>query len=387
VTNQNIYTIFPYKKNLIKLSDPKSARAIYKNKIVDLKTMEVTKASWTKWFEEYNFSINQFFHKPRVTHLFYELGFLIENENIVREDTILALDFDYQDIDYDFKLTYHSSIHLSLEKSISFNQFNKLFLEGRKELLAGNCYQFNLTCEHIYNWKKNLYGPMDFISSLWNKNDQRGAFGSATYIRSIDKLYLSNSPECLFQLNKNVLSTMPIKGTVALKDSSNFKKQWKKLRKSKKDESELFMIIDLLRNDLARIDLPRAKVIKKKWPLLVPGLLHQYAQIEVPLSDHISLKRILEKIFPGGSVTGAPKKRVIKILQDLEKRERKFYCGSTLIFFKEMKSASINIRSAEIDFNSRNLTYQSGGGITLQSNANAEFGEMIAKRASFIRSL
>jgi len=74
------------------------------------------------------------------------------------------------------------------------------------------------------------------------------------------------------------------------------------------------------------------------------------AKIEIELSKSVTVKRILEKIFPGGSVTGAPKKRVIKLLLELEKRERKFYCGSTMICFDKMKSASINIRSAEINF-------------------------------------
>jgi anthranilate/para-aminobenzoate synthase component I len=147
------------------------------------------------------------------------------------------------------------------------------------------------------------------------------------------------------------------------------------------------MIIDLLRNDLAKIELPRARVIEKKLPLIVPGLLHQYAKIEIELSKNVSVKNIIKNIFPGGSVTGAPKKRVLKLLLDLEQRERGFYCGSTLICFKTMKSASINIRSADIDFNKCQLAYQSGGGITLKSNPVDEFAEMIAKRESFIRSV
>jgi anthranilate/para-aminobenzoate synthase component I len=180
---------------------------------------------------------------------------------------------------------------------------------------------------------------------------------------------------------------MPIKGTIPLEHIADFKETWKKLISDKKNESELFMIIDLLRNDLARIEFPRAKVVKKKLPLIVPGLLHQYAKIEVELTEAVTIKIILEKMFPGGSITGAPKKSAIKILHQLENRERKFYCGSTLICFKDMKAASINIRSAEINFKNKNLTYQSGGGITLKSTAQEEYKEMIAKRESFIRAL
>jgi len=91
------------------------------------------------------------------------------------------------------------------------------------------------------------------------------------------------------------------------------------------------MICDLLRNDLSSIEDPVSKVVLKKMPLLVPSLLHQCSRIEVELSSRVSVGRVVEKMFPGGSVTGAPKKRVMDILSDLEQRRRGFYCGSTLI--------------------------------------------------------
>lgn len=386
MTKNQIFTIIPYKDNLIRLCNPTRARAIYKNKVVDLISNKETNADWTEWFSEYSFTIETYFPKPRVTHLFYELGFLFENQNKITEKTLLAIDIEYQDFaPFNVKKT-KNKIALHLLETESFNHYKKLFHLGRKELLAGNCYQFNLTSEHLYNWDSN-YSALDFINSIWSDVSKRGAFGSATYIPNLDILYLSNSPECLFQIKKNILSTMPIKGTAALKKSEDPNSTWTKLINDKKNESELFMIIDLLRNDLARIELPRARVVNKKLPLVVPGLLHQYAKIEVELSNKVSLKKILEKIFPGGSVTGAPKKSALKILFNLEKRERRFYCGSTLICFKKMKSASINIRSAEIDLSRKKLLYQSGGGITLQSRVKEEFLEMIGKRESFIRAL
>ena len=83
----------------------------------------------------------------------------------------------------------------------------------------------------------------------------------------------------------------------------------------------------------------------------------------------------------------APKKRAMKLLIALEQRERGFYCGSTLILYKHMKSASINIRSAVIDFEGHTLVYQAGGGITLLSKVKDEFEEMTYKHDSFIRTL
>ena len=121
--------------------------------------------------------------------------------------------------------------------------------------------------------------------------------------------------------------------------------------------------------------------------LLVPGLIHQYSEIKVPLSQHVTLKNILEKIFPGGSITGAPKKRVMQILKKLESRSRGFYCGSTLLFSKGQIEASINIRSSVVDFKKRSLSYQAGGGITLLSQPQHEFLEMTYKHDSYIDTL
>ncbi|MFZ8934302.1 MAG: chorismate-binding protein, partial [Bacteriovoracaceae bacterium] len=86
---------------------------------------------------------------------------------------------------------------------------------------------------------------------------------------------------------------------------------------------------------------------------------------------------------PGGSVTGAPKKRVLDILRQLESRDRGFYCGSTILLYKNAIAASINIRSAEIDLESNIMSYSSGGGITLLSKSSLEYKEMYKKLESF----
>ena len=272
-------------------------------------------------------------------------------------------------------------ITLSLLDAPHFSDYEKRFNEGYNELVEGNCYQFNLTGEFKYSFDEELSAE-DFISALWDKKSNRGAYASATYIEGLDKLFLSNSPECLFEFSSETLTARPIKGT--LKRKGNIKDQWSELISDEKSQAELYMITDLLRNDLSRIDLPRAEVMQKKAMLLVPGLLHQYSEIKVKLRSHVTLKSILEKIFPGGSITGAPKKKTMQILKRLESRTRGFYCGSTVVFSKGLIEASINIRSSVIDFNECTLDYQAGGGITLLSNAKMEFEEMTYKHDSYV---
>ncbi len=371
------------------MDKPISGFAYYKNHAINLLTGEKIVSNFSNWISSLEKKkINEETIHPRVIHLFYELGFYIENElAYIAEETLLAIDCEYEKFQ---KISpgLPPQIKLKLKSSPNIVQYKKDFDKGYVELLQGNCYQFNLTCPYEYSFDED-YEPLDFVFSLWKNERKRGAFGSATYIPIFKKLYLSNSPECLFQFKGNTLSSMPIKGTFKRVDCADWKPLWKKLKRDKKSQAELYMISDLLRNDLSRIEKPQAQIVKKKFPKLVPGLIHQCSQIDVELSDNVSLWRVIEKIFPGGSITGAPKLRAMRLIYQLEKRHRGFYCGSTLILLKKMKSASINIRSGEIDFTTENRTllFQAGGGITLLSEAEDEFQEMTYKHNSFIDTL
>jgi para-aminobenzoate synthetase component 1 len=266
-----------------------------------------------------------------------------------------------------------------------FHDYEKKFNKGYKELLAGNCYQFNLT--EKFEFSINTTDPLSIMGSLWKTPNARAPYGHASFIPSINKFYLSNSPESLFELSKKgqqfCIRTRPIKGTIANENNSN--QNWKRLLKSEKDRAELYMITDLMRNDLSRIQKPNARVIKKRSRLFVPGLIHQYSLIEAFLDSTINLFEIIKSLFPGGSITGAPKKRVLEILQKLEKRDRGFYCGSTILLYKKIMASSINIRSAEINLKNNKLYYSSGGGITLLSTAEQEYQETLRKLESFTK--
>lgn len=384
MNHRNLFTIIPYKNKLIKFFNPKNAFAYYLDYRINLITGEKSQYSFTRWI--YKKKSKLFFetnHKIKVLILFYESGLIFEKLNeFLDPNSLLAIEIEYFFFEEYSITTIEKKIDLKLCYEISMNQYFNDFKKGFKELLEGNCYQFNLTNKFEYNFEKDL-NAFHFINKLWKDPKNRGAFGNATYSSYLNQLFLSNSPECLFQIKKNRLSTMPIKGTVKL-EKNNFSKTWKNLRRDFKNQSELYMISDLLRNDLSRIETPNAKIISKKLPLIVPGLLHQYSLIQVELSKKVFEFQVIKSVFPGGSITGAPKKNVMRIINQIEKRKRGFYCGSTLIYFKEMKSASINIRASTIDFKNKKLIYQSGGGITLNSDWKSEYFEMCDKKDSFI---
>lgn len=384
------FSLFPYKGKILSLKTLKSGRLVYKNKIFDLIAKKYIAENFDQWFQKLEVPYSTSTSSPRVIHFFYELSFHLQGwDDYLNDDDLLAIDLIYADFQIESLSIQANKIDLSPLLIPQFADYERKFQQGRKELILGNCYQFNLTEKFISTFD-NFLRPMDFINQLWAKPHQRGAFAQATYIQKLDTLFLSNSPECLFQIKKNTLHSMPIKGTHPCAfDVGQSERQaiYKQLVQDPKNEAELFMIADLLLNDMAKIEFPRSWVIQKKAPLFVPGLVHQYAHLAVKLGPTVTIKKIIECLFPGGSVTGAPKKRVLQILHELENSKRGFYCGSTLLLFQDNCSCSINIRSSEIDFEKREMSYSAGGGITLKSDSRAEFDELMAKASSFFSLL
>ena len=333
------------------------------------------------------------FEKPILYHLFYE-AHCIFNENLdhISENDILLIEVHFEkatSINLFQENKDKRKINLKRIKSdLTFKNYDKSFSKVYEHLLKGDCYQINLTFPSLFNFDGEI-GPHNFVENLWKNNEEIGDYGHCTWLGPLNRLLLSNTPECLFHLKKRGddlnLYSMPIKGSLKLSKERDKKKDWEKLKNSKKDQGELFMISDMLRNDLSKINNPYSRVIKKKIPLWVPGILHQYSLIEVSLEKKTSLLDVLSAVFPGGSITGAPKEKVIGLLKKLESpNARGFYCGSTILLHKSMIAASINIRSSDICFEKKNLKYSTGSGVTLLSNSKEEFGELQLKESSVL---
>ena len=385
-----MWSVFWLGDHFVKYSRPSYARLFYLSHSIDLLTGEKSDVSI------YNFLENLKTSKPNldsirrqrkyVSHLFYELGEILSGTSLPCESLPLAIELQYSTTETWSPISRPQSIKPLPVSAVSKNVYESAFKAGYDHLLQGDCYQFNLTFPFSYRWEDE-HSAEEICSKLWEKEENRSPYAHATYIPTLDKLYLSNSPECLFQadLDQSRVWSMPIKGT--LPRGKNWKESWKKLQASRKDQGELNMITDLLRNDLTRIDLQVARVVRKCAPLIVPRIIHQYSVIETSLREQTSLFNILSAMFPGGSITGAPKISVMKILKKIEPSPRGFYCGSTVLIDENIFASSINIRSAEVDLKSRMMHYHAGGGITLLSNMDEEFLEMHLKKDSFVRNL
>ena len=324
------------------------------------------------------------FKNPTVFHFYYELGLLLMGlGHTVNEDSPIAIEIQYEKKSVKKRpQSKLKNIPLKTLERPTWTEYKEAFQYIQEELLKGNCYQVNLTYPFDFE-TIDMIDPRD-LCHFFFAQPNLSAYAHATYLG--DEMILSNSPECLFEYNQDVMSTMPIKGTRSI--GKNWKKEWDKMLLDPKEEGELNMITDLLRNDLNRLQYPpSAKVLKQRAPLLVPGLLHQCSVLSTRISGPLSFRKTLESLFPGGSVTGAPKKRVMEIIQTVERYQRGIYCGSTLLCIGKRKSASINIRTASLSIGDKLWRYGAGGGITLLSKPTSEFQEMDSKVKSFLTLL
>lgn len=364
----------------------------YKNYRIDLLTGDRLPVDLNQFMTDLEkHKVNSYFEKPIVVHFFFELGYhCCQLDQLIDESLPLAIFIEYEKAE----ITDLVNLPVIDKKDIEFlsvppmhdyiDKYNHVY----EHLLDGDCYQVNLTQPIYFRSLKELK-PKELMKRLWHRPLKIGAYAHGTYIHALDKLLMSNSPECLFQIvsdgEEYKIKSFPIKGTVRVENESERDEAWEKLQNSKKDQAELYMITDLVRNDLTKVTGNKSRVVHKKQPLNVPGLVHQFSEVESVIDESRTIKDIMLGLFPGGSITGAPKKRVLEIIKKVEHYNRGNYCGSTLFLYKNTKTASINIRSIEVDYSADEFKYGAGGGITLMSQAHSEYDELMAKLKSFLK--
>lgn len=200
-----------------------------------------------------------------------------------------------------------------------------------------------------------------------------------------DLQVLSNSPEQFLALEEGKVVTRPIKGTRPRGDSPVSDARLRaELIASEKDRAENLMIVDLMRNDLGRVCQPGSIEVPALFALETFASVHHLVSTVTgrlqPGKDAIDL---LRASFPGGSITGAPKRRAMQVIDELEPVSRDLYCGSVFrLGFDGCFDSSIAIRTLL----RRNgvLSYWAGGGIVADSQPEAEYSETRDKARVFL---
>ncbi|EPZ52058.1 chorismate binding enzyme [Bacteriovorax sp. BAL6_X] len=369
---QSAYAIFKHKEGFLKFERPSKYLHITNKKIYDRLNETEQDFSVTVLKELLG-------HSWHVQSLHYELGhyFLLEGPYFENEVSLATL-IHFEEKSFIGPLEGFKMPTAIVEKIISKDEYENLFDKTFENLLAGNCYQLNLTS--LIEMK--ISNTDDLINTFLSKKlfSKLGEFAHILNFPFEDRLVISNSPECLYEYDQATkkLVTRPIKGTVTQELGEEF------LINDVKNTSELNIITDLLRHDLSAIGQNYSKVESLREFFRVPGLIHQYSRISVKLEEY-NLLSLTQSLFPGGSITGAPKKRVVELIKQTEEKNRGIYTGSTILNFNTISKASINIRTLDIASSSNHAVYGAGGGITLLSDAQSEFQELKAKANSFLK--
>ncbi|MEK7528825.1 MAG: anthranilate synthase component I family protein [Patescibacteria group bacterium] len=212
------------------------------------------------------------------------------------------------------------------------------------------------------------------------------------YFESDRWAVVSNSPEELVRGvvkgSSTHVSTKPIKGTVVRgKNTAEDRRNVARLLKSEKDKAELTMIVDLERNDLGKVCVPGSvRVTRHRAIEKYSHVIHTVSEVVGILEKNKTAIDVLDAMFPGGSITGCPKKRTMEIIDELEDYKRGVYCGSAG-YISLSGNFDFNIMIRTIFASNGVLSLHSGGGIVADSNAAAEYAETLSKAGALKKAL
>ncbi len=252
-----------------------------------------------------------------------------------------------------------------LNKSpLDFKLYREHLKKVLEEIRLGNTYLINLT----------------FKTPIETNLTLKEIF---TYAKAKYKLYFKDkficfSPEKFIEIEGDTIATYPMKGTI----EASIPNAKAKILANEKEMAEHVMIVDLMRNDLGMVGTS-IQVEKFRYVERIQAGNKELLQVsskitaKLPNNWHESLGDLLQKILPAGSITGTPKRSTVNIIENIESYKRGFYTGVFGIFDGYNLYSAVMIRFIEKDNN--RLFYKSGGGITIDSDAQLEYEELIDK--------
>ena len=242
----------------------------------------------------------------------------------------------------------------------------------KRHIVNGDTYQVNFTGKYDFGFSGSVFS---FYRDL--KEKQSVPYGA--FCKMGGEHILSLSPELFFRRNGDTIYSRPMKGTIDR--GGNIKEDCDRISKLKRDAKEIagnLMIVDLIRNDLGKISKTGSVKVSSLFDVERYNTLFQMTStVKSALKDGVTYFDILKSLFPGGSVTGAPKIRTMQLIKELEKDDRKIYCGALGIIFPGKKAVfNLPIRTISISRGKGEMGV--GGGITVDSDPE-EYRECVLK--------
>lgn len=252
----------------------------------------------------------------------------------------------------------------------SFADYQRAFNVVQQGLQHGDSYLVNLT----------FASYIQTITPLHELYQQSHA-PFKLYMPNLATPFVCFSPEAFVQTQANKIYTFPMKGTQAFAKGDE-KNAEMALLADEKEQREHYTIVDLMRNDLAmvakNIRVPRFR-FTQTVPTATGGIIQTSSEICGDLAENwqANLGDMLYKLLPAGSISGAPKASTLAIIRQAEQAQRGYYTGVFGVFDGENIQSAVAIRF--IEQTAQGLYFRSGGGITLHSDVNAEYAELLTK--------
>lgn len=254
-------------------------------------------------------------------------------------------------------------------------------MKAKEYIASGDIYQINLSHRLSIEWTGDPF-------ALYMKLLETHPAPLSSYLDFGGFQIISNSPECLLRVDDGIAETCPIKGTRKRgHDSKEDTSLIEELRASRKERAEHVMIVDLERSDLGKVCLPGSvEVSSFEEVVTYPHLHHMVSTIKGRLTPSIDSPMALRALFPGGSITGAPKVRAMQIIDEIENSARSIYTGG-IGWFDQSGGAEVSVAIRTAVYKDGVLSLRVGGGIVADSVPEDEYDETILKAQDFLRAL
>lgn len=251
----------------------------------------------------------------------------------------------------------------------SYPRYQQAFNRVQEYLRSGDAYQVNLTMPYYSQTDLRDRNPLALLEHF------DAPFSG--YFRTPTLTLFSVSPERFIRIENDRMTTSPIKGTAPrhpdpTTDHQN--REW--LRNSTKNQAENLMIVDLLRNDLGMCAQTGSVKVEKLFAIEShANVHHMVSTIVARVLPRLRAIDVIVSALPGGSITGAPKRRSMEIIQELEADRRGLYCGS-FGYVDDSGTTDFNILIRSIQAYANGASCWAGGGVVIDSDAAGEYQEI-----------
>ncbi|MEQ8360365.1 MAG: anthranilate synthase component I family protein [Cytophagales bacterium] len=272
---------------------------------------------------------------------------------------------------------------IEFKTETSREEYLEVINKLRRHIYEGDVYEINYCMEYLAHSENiNSY-------NYWLKLCEQSPTPFAAFLKASQFSLICASPERFIKKNKSKIISQPIKGTIHTgKGKLERKENKEQLFNSEKERAENMMIVDLVRNDLAKSSKPGSVKVEELFGIYeFRHLFHMISTVVSEAKDTVELVDIIKNAFPMGSMTGAPKIKVMELIEDYEKSKRGIFSGS-IGYIDPSGNFDFNVIIRSLFYNSgtKLLSYNIGSAITYDSDPEQEYEECQLK-AKAIREI